>query len=95
METESQPLAYSVTHAAELLGIGRTLAYALVKSGELPTVTLGRRVVVPKARLDAMLAGDPSSYALPEAGEIPTVAFGRRVVVPKARLEAMLAGDPS
>ena len=58
MDTESHPLAYSVTDAARLLGIGRTLAYALVKSGKLPTVTLGRRVVVPKVRLDEMLAGD-------------------------------------
>jgi excisionase family DNA binding protein len=57
---QTERLAYTVTEAAALLGIGRTHAYALAKTGELPTVTLGRRVVVPKARLDAMLAGDAS-----------------------------------
>lgn len=51
-------LAYTVTEAAVLLGIGRTHAYALAKTGDLPTVNLGRRVVVPKSRLDAMLAGN-------------------------------------
>jgi len=55
---QTERLAYTVTEAAALLGIGRTHAYALAKAGDLPTVTLGRRVVVPKARLDAMLAGE-------------------------------------
>lgn len=55
---QSERLAYTVAEAAALLGIGRTHAYALAKAGDLPTVALGRRVVVPKARLDAMLAGD-------------------------------------
>lgn len=55
---QTERLAYTVAEAAVLLGIGRTHAYALAKAGDLPTVALGRRVVVPKARLDAMLAGD-------------------------------------
>lgn len=57
---KTERLAYTVAEAAVLLGIGRTHAYALAKAGKLPTVTLGRRVVVPKARLDAMLAGEQS-----------------------------------
>lgn len=52
-------LAYTVSEAAALLGVGRTHAYALARSGDIPTVRLGRRVVVPKAGLDRMLAGDP------------------------------------
>ena len=55
---QNERLAYTVSEAAEQLGIGRTHAYALAKAGKLPTVTLGRRVVVPRSRLDAMLAGE-------------------------------------
>jgi excisionase family DNA binding protein len=44
-----------------VLGISRALAYELVARGELPSIRLGRRVVVPRARLAAMVAGvEPS-----------------------------------
>lgn len=48
--------AYSVEEVAEMLGVGRTHAYAMVKSGELPSVRLGRRLLVPAAALDKLLA---------------------------------------
>ena len=51
-------LAYSVKEAAELLGIGRTHAYALAKSGDLPTVKLGGRVVVPAEALRRMFGNE-------------------------------------
>jgi excisionase family DNA binding protein len=47
--------AISVEQAALLLGIGRQSAYAAAQSGELPTVRIGRRVLVPVAGLLAML----------------------------------------
>jgi|HubBroStandDraft_1064217.scaffolds.fasta_scaffold1584354_1 excisionase family DNA binding protein len=49
-------LTLSVPEAARVLGISRALAYELVARGELPAVHLGRRVVVPVARLAALLA---------------------------------------
>jgi excisionase family DNA binding protein len=49
-------LALSVDEAAELLGISRGLAYELVRCGELPALRLGRRLVVPLAALEAMVA---------------------------------------
>jgi excisionase family DNA binding protein len=55
---EQERLAFSITEAAALLGVGRTLAYQMAKSGELPTVRLGRRVVVPRAQLKELLAGE-------------------------------------
>jgi excisionase family DNA binding protein len=55
---EQERLAFSITEAAALLGVGRTLAYQMAKSGELPTVRLGRRVVVPRAQLEQLLAGE-------------------------------------
>lgn len=50
-----EPLTYSVREAAQVLGIGKDLAYQLVKSGELPSVKLGNRLVVPKAALHRLL----------------------------------------
>jgi excisionase family DNA binding protein len=46
-----------VETAARILGIGRGLAYRLARSGELPTLQLGRRLVVPRVQLERMLAG--------------------------------------
>ncbi|WP_187366720.1 helix-turn-helix domain-containing protein [Nocardioides dongxiaopingii] len=41
--------------AAAVLGIGRTLAYGMADRGDLPTIRLGSRVVVPVPALLAML----------------------------------------
>ena len=45
----------TVDEAAEALGISRSHAYELVRSGDLPSVRLGRRLVVPVRTLMAML----------------------------------------
>jgi len=44
-------LTITVTEAAELLGVGRDQAYAAVKSGDLPSLKLGRRILIPVAPL--------------------------------------------
>ena len=48
-------LTVSVDEAALLLGISRGLAYRLVDAGVIPSVRLGRRIVVPRKQLDQML----------------------------------------
>jgi excisionase family DNA binding protein len=54
---------YTVAEAATRLGIGRTLAYELIRSGAfpVPVIRLGRRIVVPRAALDALLAREKLS----------------------------------
>jgi excisionase family DNA binding protein len=47
----------SVIEAAEILGISRAGAYRLVKSGELPTIRLGTRVLVTDTIIERLLAG--------------------------------------
>jgi excisionase family DNA binding protein len=49
----------TVGEAAEMLGISRTSAYLCARRREIPTVRLGRRVLVPVARFMAMLEADP------------------------------------
>ncbi len=51
-----EPLCVSVTRAAELLGIGRNLAYELVAQGRIPSLRLGRRTVVPLEGLRRFVA---------------------------------------
>ncbi|MCP4224125.1 MAG: helix-turn-helix domain-containing protein [Actinomycetia bacterium] len=51
----TEPLTISVTEAAKLLGIGRGTAYECVRTGELPSIKLGRRIVIPRRALDALL----------------------------------------
>ncbi len=57
------PLTLTVEQAAKLLGIGRSTAYELVQTGDIPSLRLGRRIVVPVARLAEMLAVDPLAVA--------------------------------
>ena len=46
---------YTVSEVAELLGISRSSAYECVRRGEIPAVVLGRRLVVPRHAVDALL----------------------------------------
>lgn len=46
---------YSVETAARVLGISRALAYQLVREGVIPSVKLGRRVLIPQQALTALL----------------------------------------
>lgn len=48
-------LLLTVEEAADQLGIGRTLAYALVKDGEIESVRIGRLRRIPAAALSRYL----------------------------------------
>ena len=48
------PLLIAVPDAARLLGIGTTFAWELVRAGTLPSIKLGRRVLIPRAALDRL-----------------------------------------
>ena len=60
-EPTTERLTYSVETAATMLGISRALAYQLVRSGEIPSLKLGRRVVVPRVALARLVDVHPSS----------------------------------
>jgi excisionase family DNA binding protein len=48
----------SVAETAELLGISGWLVQQAVQDGSLPSVRVGRRILIPRARLLAWLEGD-------------------------------------
>ena len=45
----------TVDEAAAALGISRGLAYQLVRQGDIPSLRLGRRIVIPRHALEAKL----------------------------------------
>ena len=53
----SERTTISVEEAAKYLGIGRAAAYLAVKNGELPSLRLGSRILVPVRALLELLAG--------------------------------------
>lgn len=54
---DSDRKAVSVVEAARILGIGRNLAYEGVARGEIPSIRVGGRILIPVAALNQMLAG--------------------------------------
>jgi excisionase family DNA binding protein len=55
LEVAELPPTISVEHAAKLLGVSRSVAYRAAASGQLPTISFGRRLLVPTSRLLEML----------------------------------------
>lgn len=67
LETLSAPTV-SVDDAGRVLGIGRSSAYAAVRSGEIPSFRIGRRVRVPAVWVRAQLRlDDVAAVAEPAA----------------------------
>ena len=49
----------TVEQAARILGISRTSAYECVRTGDLPSLRFGRRIVIPAVALATLIA-DPT-----------------------------------
>ena len=47
-----EKLVYTIRETAEVLGIGKSLAYDLAKRKEIPVIHLGGRIVVPIKKLE-------------------------------------------
>ena len=56
MATQSDRKVLTVEQAAALLGIGRSAAYEAVHRNEIPSLKIGRRLLVPISALERMLA---------------------------------------
>ena len=49
---------YTVIEAGKKLGVGRDAAYQAVREGSIPSIRIGHRILVPRAALDRLLAGE-------------------------------------
>jgi excisionase family DNA binding protein len=48
---------YTIKEAAQILGIGRNQGYAAAHAGDIPTIRIGQRLLVPRDALHRLLAG--------------------------------------
>lgn len=76
-DSEEQVWTYTVPEAADLLRIGRTAAYEAVRTGQLPSLRIGRRILIPAVSLrgllgrkegqDRLVVGSSNSCTVPVA----------------------------
>jgi len=55
--SDTQRKTLTVPEAAKILGIGKNQAYEAARRGEIPTVKIGKRVLVLAAALERKLEG--------------------------------------
>lgn len=58
-----EKVGYSIEEAAQSLGVGRTTVYDLMNSGDLESVKVGRRRIIPVDAVGAFLAARRSAAA--------------------------------
>ena len=64
-----EKLALRVPEAAEALGVCRAQAYKMVNSGELPCIRVGRRLLVPLAKLKDWMAAQGNDVGVGEEAD--------------------------
>ena len=57
----SERITFTVDETANLLGLSRNSAFKGVMTGEIPHIRVGKRILIPRRALEAMLesAGKP------------------------------------
>ena len=58
---DMQRLTYTVSETAVILGISRTSAYECVHRGEIASVALGRRLLIPHTAIDKLIGEHPDN----------------------------------
>ena len=66
---QSIPRTFTVSEAATMLGISRTSAFKAVRSGELPSLRFGRRIVIPRAAIEHLLDGSEDLGGTPRTSD--------------------------
>lgn len=64
------PATMTVTQTATVLGISRSTAYECVRRGVIPSLRLGRRIVVPTTAIEALLDSTAPTAARDTSVEI-------------------------
>lgn len=59
---DSDRLTLSVAEAGKLLGLSRSLMYEAIRTGQIPSIRIGRRILIPIAPLERLLE-EPGSLS--------------------------------
>jgi excisionase family DNA binding protein len=62
-QEQMERLTVTVSEAAKILGVSRMTAYTAVREGTIPSLKIGRRVLVPRAALERLLDAKITSEA--------------------------------
>lgn len=54
---DTDKVVYTVDEAAIILRMSRPSAFQGVKRGEIPSIRIGRRILIPRVALERMLSG--------------------------------------
>lgn len=72
----TDPLLVGVREAAQHLGIGRDTCYALVREGRLRSVSISRRVLIPRSELVAFVAREMNGGSGDAMADVGTATLG-------------------
>ena len=53
-----QPMVLTVKETAKVLGLGLNQTYEAIRGGLIPSMRIGKRIIVPRAALHKKLAGE-------------------------------------
>ena len=67
MTAPIEPLVLTVDEAAVLLRVSRGLAFAAVRTGTIPHLRIGRRILIPRSALYELIGAEPGSAAVADA----------------------------
>lgn len=70
-EPAVERITITVEEAAAMLGISRTSGYEYVRTGQLPAIRIGRRLLVPVRAINELLDTDTASGAAPTQRRTP------------------------
>jgi excisionase family DNA binding protein len=62
-DKKHENLTYTVDQTARMLGISRNSAYALVREGRIPALRLGKRIVIPRVKLQELLSSPTNTVS--------------------------------
>jgi len=52
-----EPLSYSIKGTMAVTGLGRSLIFAMLADGRLKRVKIGKRTLIPRASIEALISG--------------------------------------
>jgi len=58
--TTTAPIALTVREVLRIVPLGRTAVYDAIRRGDIPSVRVGGRVLIPRAALERMFAIEPA-----------------------------------
>ena len=62
-EPDDSPATVTISEAARMIGISRSAGYRAAHKGEIPTIRIGGRLLVPVAKLRSLLGLDKDPAA--------------------------------